>query len=69
MPQGVCSSGDGRIVSDCVMLCMSAQMLTELRRCTLQADRGRKIGWSPQYSAKHILEDAENEVQLILHNI
>jgi hypothetical protein len=51
------------------MLCMSARMLTELRRCTLQADRGRKIGWSPQYSAKHILEDAENEVQLILHNI
>lgn len=44
-------------------------MLTMSRRCTLQADRGRKIGWSPQYSTQHILEDAEHEVQLILDNI
>lgn len=44
-------------------------MLTKLHRCTLQADRGKKIGWSPEFSAQHILEDAENQVQLILDNI
>lgn len=43
--------------------------LTNLSSCTLQADRGKKIGWQPKYSAQHILEDADNEVELILSNI
>jgi hypothetical protein len=38
-------------------------------RCTLTAERGRKIGWKPRYPPEHIIEDAENEVQLILDNL
>ncbi|KAG8157859.1 hypothetical protein KVR01_012131 [Diaporthe batatas] len=37
--------------------------------CTFTAERGRKIGWKPQYPPEHILEDADNEVQLILDNL
>ena len=59
----------GSYVSPNVPIALSAEQLTCCRRCTLQADRGRKIGWVPKYSAQHILQDAENEVQLILSNI
>ncbi|KAJ0106969.1 nad dependent epimerase dehydratase family protein [Diaporthe amygdali] len=34
--------------------------------CTFTAEHGSKIGWRPQYGPEHIIEDAENEVQLIL---
>ncbi|KAJ5994909.1 hypothetical protein N7481_001886 [Penicillium waksmanii] len=37
-------------------------------KCTLQAKHGREIGWTPQYSAEHILEMADAEVDLILQN-
>lgn len=40
-----------------------------LYRCTFTAERGRKIGWRPQYGPEHILEDADNEVQLILDSL
>jgi hypothetical protein len=59
----------GSCVPPNVSITLRAEPLTCCRRCTLQADRGRKIGWAPKYSAKHILQDAENEVQLILSNI
>lgn len=35
----------------------------------LQAKRGSTLGWKPQYTAEHILENASEEVQLILQNI
>lgn len=38
-------------------------------RCTFTAEHGRSIGWKPQYPPEHIIEDAENEVQLILDNL
>ncbi|KAG8627727.1 hypothetical protein KVT40_003600 [Elsinoe batatas] len=38
-------------------------------RCTFTASRGKKYGWTPQYEPQHILEDAENEVDLILQNL
>ncbi|KAF2226850.1 hypothetical protein BDZ85DRAFT_272054 [Elsinoe ampelina] len=38
-------------------------------RCTYTAARGKKYGWTPQYEPQHILEDAENEVDLILQNL
>lgn len=38
-------------------------------RCTFTAEHGSKIGWKPQYPPEHIIEDAENEVQLILDNL
>ncbi|KAL1869343.1 hypothetical protein Daus18300_005555 [Diaporthe australafricana] len=37
--------------------------------CTFTAEHGRKIGWRPQFSPEHIIEDAENEVQLILDSL
>lgn len=37
-------------------------------KCTLEAKHGREIGWTPQYSAEHILEMADAEVDLILQN-
>ncbi|KAF4555483.1 Hypothetical protein D9617_2g054440 [Elsinoe fawcettii] len=37
-------------------------------KCTYTAARGKDLGWSPKYPPKHILEDAENEVDLILQN-
>lgn len=38
-------------------------------RCTFTAMHGGKIGWKPQYGPEHIIEDADNEVQLILDNL
>jgi hypothetical protein len=58
----------GSYVSAISPVIVRAEQLTHRRRCTLQADRGRKIGWTPRYSAQHILQDAENEVRLILSN-
>lgn len=59
----------GSYVSSEIPAIVRAEQLTQCHRCTLQADRGRKIGWTPKYSAQHILQDAENEVRLILSNI
>lgn len=44
-------------------------LLIQHRRCSLQADRGKKIGWASKYSAQHILDDADHEVDLILDNL
>lgn len=39
-------------------------------KCTYTARRGtERLGWKPTYKPEHILEDAENEVGLILANI
>lgn len=35
-------------------------------KCVLTAEHGKKIGWGPQYSAEHILDALEDEVNLIL---
>jgi hypothetical protein len=59
----------GSYVSPNTPVTVRAEQLTYCCRCTLQADRGRKIGWTPKYSAQHILQDAGNEVELILSNI
>jgi hypothetical protein len=59
----------GSYVSLTIPVTVGTEKLTCCRRCTLQADRGRTIGWTPKYSAQHILQDAENEVQLILSEI
>ncbi|OWY47487.1 NAD(P)-binding protein [Alternaria alternata] len=37
--------------------------------CTLAADNGPKIGWTPRYRAEHILEAARDEVNFILQNM
>ncbi|KAI3324569.1 NAD(P)-binding protein [Xylariaceae sp. AK1471] len=38
-------------------------------KCTFTADRGSKeLGWKPFYKPEHILEDADAEVELILHH-
>ena len=37
--------------------------------CTLQAKNGRKIGWTPQFPEEHILEMADEEVDIILQNL
>lgn len=36
--------------------------------CTLQAKHGHEIGWKPQFPAEHILEMADEEVDVILRN-
>lgn len=36
--------------------------------CTLQARNGQKLGWKPQFSEEHILEMADEEVDIILQN-
>ncbi len=38
-------------------------------RCTFTAKRGGQIGWKPQYTPEHILETADEEVELILANL
>ncbi|PSK35107.1 L-2-aminoadipate reductase [Elsinoe australis] len=38
-------------------------------KSTYTADRGKKLGWKPQYPPEHILDDAENEVELILQTM
>ncbi|EXJ95152.1 hypothetical protein A1O1_00271 [Capronia coronata CBS 617.96] len=37
--------------------------------CTFTAKHGEQIGWKPQYPPKHILESADEEVELVLANI
>ena len=38
-------------------------------RCTFTARNGEKIEWKPQYAASHILENADEEVELVLTNL
>jgi hypothetical protein len=38
-------------------------------RCTLVADNGANIGWTPRYKAEHILEAADEEVNFVLQNM
>jgi hypothetical protein len=38
-------------------------------RCTLEARRGFKLAWRPEYEPKHILEAADDEVELILKHL
>jgi hypothetical protein len=38
-------------------------------KCTFVPKHGAKLGWKPAYKPEHILEDAENEVDLILSHI
>ena len=51
-----------------VMTLTLCSMLTDyLRaRCTLTADNAKSIGWKPKYPPEHILEAADDEVDLIL---
>ncbi|KAF2688880.1 NAD(P)-binding protein [Lentithecium fluviatile CBS 122367] len=37
--------------------------------CTFEAKRGKEIGWKPKYKPEHILDAAEEEVDLILENL
>lgn len=73
MPSRVCRSAGGREVSavrspvhfdECV-----SNASIPLLRCTLTAERGRKIGWTPQFAPNHIVETAAEEVQLIVDNL
>lgn len=48
---------------------MGSMLTMATLRCTFTAEHGKKIGWKPRYAPEHILEDAENEVQLILDNL
>lgn len=58
------SSGAGR------RLCLDRTGgLTSVYRCALQADRGKEIGWSPKYGPEHVLEAADDEVELLLQKI
>jgi hypothetical protein len=47
---------------------LPALLLTAFR-CSFTAKHGEQIGWRPQYPAKHILEAADDEVELILTNL
>jgi hypothetical protein len=38
-------------------------------RCTMTAKNGANLGWKPLYKPEHILEAADEEVELILQNI
>ncbi|KAI4862192.1 hypothetical protein F4820DRAFT_431129 [Hypoxylon rubiginosum] len=38
-------------------------------KCTFTAQHGYDLGWKPQYSPSHILEDADAEVELVLQNL
>lgn len=44
-------------------------LISSILRCTLEADRGRRIGWSPRYEARHVLAAANEEVDLILKHL
>lgn len=37
-------------------------------RCTFTAEHGKRIGWTPQFPAHHIVDTADEEVELILSN-
>lgn len=54
---------------DIVLHSVDSKLMTVTSRSTFTAEHGRKIGWKPQYAPEHIIEDAENEVQLILDNL
>jgi hypothetical protein len=38
-------------------------------RCTLEARRGLKLAWKPEYEPNHILKAADEEVELILKHL
>jgi hypothetical protein len=38
-------------------------------KCTFTADRGKKLGWALVYIPEHIIETADEEVDLILRNL
>ena len=38
-------------------------------KCTLETRNALKLGWSPQFTAQHALEAADEEVELILKSI
>ncbi|KAI9905070.1 hypothetical protein N3K66_001599 [Trichothecium roseum] len=38
-------------------------------KCTLTASHGHKLGWKPVYPPQHILETADEEVELVLKHI
>ncbi|KAF2013576.1 NAD(P)-binding protein [Aaosphaeria arxii CBS 175.79] len=37
--------------------------------CTFTAENGKRIGWKPRYEPQHILETADEEVELILKHL
>ncbi|KAH7124103.1 hypothetical protein B0J11DRAFT_530697 [Dendryphion nanum] len=37
--------------------------------CTFTPENGKKIGWTPQYPPEHIIEAADDEVELILQHL
>ena len=41
----------------------------DLVRCTFTARNGTKLGWKPKYAPEHIMEAADEEVELILANL
>lgn len=43
--------------------------LTSLPRCTLTARNGHKLGWKPVHPPQHILDTADEEVELVLKHI
>lgn len=38
-------------------------------RCTFTARHGEKLGWKPQYPPQHILDTADDEVELVLAHL
>lgn len=38
-------------------------------RCTFTAMNGAKLGWKPLYKPEHIIETADEEVELILNHL
>ncbi|KAF3767914.1 hypothetical protein M406DRAFT_41483 [Cryphonectria parasitica EP155] len=38
-------------------------------KCTFKSERGKRIGWKTQFGPRHIIEAADDEVQLILDNL
>lgn len=37
--------------------------------CTFTPEHGKKIGWKPQFAPEHIIETADEEVELILEDL
>jgi hypothetical protein len=52
-------------VADIYRLCKMLMMFS----CIFQAEHGKEIGWKPQYKPEHIIETADEEVDLILQNL
>lgn len=40
-----------------------------LSRCTFTAKHGKDLGWKSQFTPEHIIEAADEEVELILTNL